>query len=100
MATASGDQEGLGLVTVEAIICGCPVIVSDLPVVDDVVAGYSRRFRLGDITDLAQKIDRLFKAPLADRKSIDDELRRRVSNRLDWTYVNAAYGGTLHKVIQ
>lgn len=28
---ASGDQEGLGLVVVEALGCGCPVVISDLP---------------------------------------------------------------------
>lgn len=32
---SSGDQEGLGLVAVEAAGCGCPVVVSDLPAVRD-----------------------------------------------------------------
>ncbi len=32
----SGDQEGLGLVTVEAVACGCPVLVGDVPAVRDV----------------------------------------------------------------
>lgn len=38
---ASGDQEGLGLVSVEAIGCGCPVILSDLPATRDVLADSS-----------------------------------------------------------
>lgn len=33
----SGDQEGLGLVLVEALGCGCPVVVTDLPACKDVV---------------------------------------------------------------
>ncbi|MBI2993661.1 MAG: glycosyltransferase [Gammaproteobacteria bacterium] len=37
MVTASGDQEGLGLVVVEAQACGCPVIASDLPAVRDTI---------------------------------------------------------------
>lgn len=32
-----GDQEGLGLVSVEAMACGCPVIASGLPAVGDVI---------------------------------------------------------------
>ena len=30
-----GDQEGLGLVTVEALGCGCPVVITDVPAVRD-----------------------------------------------------------------
>ena len=48
VATASGDQEGLGLVTVEAVGCGCPVIVSDLPAVCDVVSVPERRASPGN----------------------------------------------------
>ena len=33
----SGDQEGLGLVLVEAIACGCPIVVSDIPACNDVI---------------------------------------------------------------
>ena len=36
---ASGDQEGLGLVLVEALGCGCPVVVSELPACADVHQG-------------------------------------------------------------
>ena len=35
--TADGDQEGFGLVMVEAMGCGCAVIASDLPAVRDVI---------------------------------------------------------------
>lgn len=34
---ASGDQEGFGLVMVEAMGCGCAVVASSLPAVEDVV---------------------------------------------------------------
>ena len=33
----NGIQEGFGLVTVEAMGCGCPVIVGDVPAVQDTV---------------------------------------------------------------
>jgi glycosyltransferase involved in cell wall biosynthesis len=32
---ADGDQEGLGLVTIEAIACGCPVLVGEVAAVKD-----------------------------------------------------------------
>ena len=34
---ADGDMEGLGLVMVEAMACGCPVVASDLPAVRDLI---------------------------------------------------------------
>ncbi|MGX5201529.1 glycosyltransferase family 4 protein [Aliikangiella sp. IMCC44632] len=37
IVSASGDQEGLGLVAVEAMGCGCAVIASDLAAIKDVV---------------------------------------------------------------
>ena len=38
VVSKSGDQEGLGLVVVEALGCGCAVIASDLPAIRDVVS--------------------------------------------------------------
>ncbi len=37
IVASSGDQEGLGLVIVEALGCECPVIASDLPAIHDVI---------------------------------------------------------------
>jgi glycosyltransferase involved in cell wall biosynthesis len=37
VVTTQGDQEGLGLVLVEALACECPVVASDLPAIRDVV---------------------------------------------------------------
>ena len=36
VTAASGDREGLGLVVIEALGCGCPVIASDIPPLHDV----------------------------------------------------------------
>ncbi len=37
IVATSGDQEGLGLVAVEAMVCGCAVVASDLPALRDVI---------------------------------------------------------------
>lgn len=37
VAAGDGDQEGLGLVMVEALGCGCPVVAGDVPAVRDVL---------------------------------------------------------------
>jgi glycosyltransferase involved in cell wall biosynthesis len=37
IVATGGDQEGLGLVIVEALGCECPVIASDLPAIHDVI---------------------------------------------------------------
>lgn len=37
VVSGDGDQEGLGLVAVEAMGCGCTVVASDLPAVRDVI---------------------------------------------------------------
>ena len=39
IVAADGDQEGLGLVLVEAAGCGCPVVAGDVPAVRDVLGG-------------------------------------------------------------
>lgn len=53
-----GDREGLGLVTVEAQSCGCPVIASDLDVVRGVISDGETGLltRSGDSRDLARSI--------------------------------------------
>jgi len=92
---AGGDREGLGLVTVEAIGCGCPLIVSDMPAVRDVVADPGRRAVPADSTDLARKIIRLLATPPVDRKLTDDKLRERAIKQFDWAHVAAGYAETL-----
>ncbi|WP_208596357.1 glycosyltransferase [Desulfonatronospira thiodismutans] len=54
----SGDQEGLGLVIVEAMGCGCPVIASDIPAVHDTVIHNQTGIlvRLGDPEVLARTV--------------------------------------------
>lgn len=94
---ASGDREGLGLVTVEAIGCGCPVVVGDLPAVRDVLDPTHDASMLvtpGDAHALADAVS----AVLADPEGTRDatlRLRRRTSSLFDWSSVASRYGKLL-----
>ena len=93
---SSGDQEGLGLVMVEALGCGCAVVASDLPATHDVMqhGQTGMLVRPGDAVDLAEKIMHL----LRDRElriRLATNGREYVRNRFDWDETAAQY----HKLI-
>ena len=93
---ASGDQEGLGLVAVEAMGCGCAVVASDLPAVrDTVLDGETGLMAIpGDAASLAEKISTLL---------ADDNLRRKLAangrdyalQKFDWKVVGKGYAELL-----
>lgn len=86
--TADGDQEGLGLVLVEAAGCGCPVVVSDLPAVKDVFIAHppAAFVRPGSPSDLAHAISQVLTSP-PDTAS----LRASLLDRFDWGVVADGY---------
>lgn len=93
---ASGDQEGLGLVMIEAAGCGCPVIASDLPAVRDVL---DERVPPGDPAALARGIlDFLQRSP-ESRQSKADALRQRLLARFDWAQVAQGYAQALSRIL-
>ena len=53
----SSRWEGFGLVLVEAMAHGLPVISSDLPTSKEIMGDFSMYFKNGDINDLAQKLE-------------------------------------------
>lgn len=95
----SGDQEGLGLVLVEALGCGCPVIASDLPAVREVIV--DQRFGLLvdalDSVVLAAAVDRLLADP-ALRERLGTDGRDHVLRWFDWTTISARYAGLLRNI--
>lgn len=58
IVASNGDREGLGLVTIEAIACGCPVIVGDLPVINDIFSASEADMRVDpkNLPDLTERI--------------------------------------------
>lgn len=88
----SGDQEGLGLVTVEAIGCGCAVVVSDLEAIRDVVTDGCTGLvtRAADATSLAAAIVRLLDEP-ALRAQLAANARTEAVEKFDWQAVTGRY---------
>jgi glycosyltransferase involved in cell wall biosynthesis len=92
VVAADGDQEGLGLVAVEAMGCGCATIASDLPALGDVITHDETGlvFRSGDARDLAAKIRRLLLDP-AQLERLASDGRRFVEGKFDWNVVGSHY---------
>ena len=53
----SSRWEGFGLVLVEAMAHGLPVVSSDLPTSKEIMGGFGLYFKNGNIEDLAQKLE-------------------------------------------
>ena len=53
----SSRWEGFGLVMVEAMAHGLPIISSDLPSSKDILGDFGLYFRNGDIQELAQRLE-------------------------------------------
>jgi glycosyltransferase involved in cell wall biosynthesis len=96
VVASSGDQEGLGLVAVEALGCGCAVVAFDLPAVRDTIINGQTGLMAepGNAADLADKI-----AMLLD----DDKLRRNLAEngrqyargKFNWRAVGQNYAKIL-----
>jgi glycosyltransferase involved in cell wall biosynthesis len=87
---SSGDQEGLGLVAIEAAGCGCPVVVSDLPAIRGVFGdGLAHLVAPGSAAAIADAVI----AALAADSSCDSvsKARMSLSARFDWSVVAASY---------
>ena len=53
----SSRWEGFGLVLVEAMAHGLPIISSDLPTSKEIMGDFGLYFKNGDINDLAQRLE-------------------------------------------
>ena len=76
------DSEGFGMVVIEAMGLGVPVVCTDLPVLREVAGQAALFFRPGDATDLAAQLGRLL-----DDAALRAELSRRGRARaaaFDW----------------
>jgi len=96
----SGDQEGLGLVVVEAMGCGCPVTASDLPAIHDTIIHGKNGLMVspGSPEMLASAITKL----LSDaelRLQLSREARNSVVDKFDWERVAYRYSKLYQKYL-
>ena len=91
----SGDQEGLGLVLVEAASCGCPIVAGDVPAVRDVLGSCSRWIlNSRDTHALAIGVLEALADP-ARAKSEAENLRRLLVRQFDWEHIADGYATSL-----
>lgn len=96
---ASGDREGLGLVSVEAAGCGCPVIASDLPAVMDVFGdGGALLVPSGSVTELAAAVCRVLSGQGLPADAAPNLLAN-LRAKFDWNAVASRYGYLLTDLI-
>lgn len=87
---ADGDMEGLGLVMVEAIGCECPIIVSNLPAINDVIKNNQLIVPPYDPDALSEKIIITLNNPIL-RKNIAVTTREQVKDKFDWQQITKSY---------
>jgi glycosyltransferase involved in cell wall biosynthesis len=89
----SGDQEGFGLVQVEAMGCGCAVISGDLPVIHDIMIHEETGLLVppGKPDALAEAVCTLLSNPDL-RRRLAEQGRKRSIEQFDWSTVAGKYG--------
>lgn len=80
---SASHGEGLPVAVIEAMACGCPVIVSDIPPHREVAdgAGFIPLIPVGDTRAFAKAIARFREMPPADRHAIGERCRDHVRER-------------------
>lgn len=100
ITAADGDQEGFGLVQVEALGCRCGVVATDLPAIRDIILDGKTGLIVPqqDEAALAAKI-----IYLLDQADVRSELGRAgrvfVSERYDWDIIAERYREMIEKVM-
>jgi glycosyltransferase involved in cell wall biosynthesis len=89
---SSGDQEGLGLVSLEAAGCGCPIVLSDLPGTKDVLPDGAGCIRVppGDSAALADAVLAILTQRDFHIRGVE-AFREQAKNRFDWEAVSRRY---------
>jgi len=94
----SGDEEGLGLVLVEALACGCPALVGNVPALKQVLGDGFDGLSVdpADPVQMAQKICAVLRDPMSAQAHAM-ALRQTLLATFDWSVVAAGYARVLEE---
>jgi glycosyltransferase involved in cell wall biosynthesis len=94
----TGDQEGFGLVLVEALGCGCAVVATDLPAMQDIIDAESAVIvAQKNPAQLADAIVRLLDAP-GYRRKLAAAGRDHVVRHYDWNIIGEKYADIIRRL--
>jgi glycosyltransferase involved in cell wall biosynthesis len=96
-----GDQEGLPVVLMEAIGCGCPVIAGRVQGVEDLLGPYHAQLSVDvrDTAQLAHAVIDTLDHPSAALERVR-ELRAAAARFIDWDCIASAYGDLIGTCMQ
>lgn len=97
----SGDQEGLPVVLMEAIGCGCPVIVGDVDGIHDLLGPAAKEVCINafDTTALTTAIiDTLSEPSQAQERA--NQIRQTASSHIDWQVIADGYANLIGRSIK
>lgn len=94
-------SEGFGLTLAEALACGCAVVVSDLPAVQDIIENQKTGlvFEVGNVEALAQCIVNLL-SDEALRNMLANQGREKVLMNFDWDIISDRYCLFFNKLLK
>ena len=94
LTVVASRAEGFSMPVIEAMACGCPVVVSDIPAHRELVDEPAARFAPDDTSQLVALLDRLLADPAA-RTTIREQ-QRPVAER----FTTAAVGGRVWRAVE
>lgn len=96
----TGDQEGLGLVLVEALGCGCPVLAGDVAAVRDVLPNDWQRVQPTNRVELASAISDLLSHSAVDLAEMYQPTFHENHKNFAWPCVATGYAKLLKDTIE